>query len=316
MPNKTSIQWTDYTSNPILPKEGGWGCSKVSPGCDHCYAETLNKRFGNGRDFAGKWEFVLNRVELNKLLRLKGSYKIFIADMFDLFHSDIPWELTVEVFKVMASLPQHTFQVLTKRPGRMAYFANNIYEWPSNVWAGTSVESQKYAPRLECLLQVPALVRFVSAEPLLGPLNIKPYFFYCTCSVTPCMCKGVAIQQVIIGGESGPNARPMDLVWARDLIDQCDHLGVAVFMKQMGSAPTSGLSDTALWQELIDLSRQPDGVKLSDQLGSTFRRDMGSRRLGHYLKFRDSKGGKIEEWPEVFRRREFPCLKITSGTMV
>ena len=220
-------------------------------------------------------------------------------DMGDLFHSDIPWEMVTRVFNAMANTPWVTFQVLTKRPGRMAYFAGHFgadtgvgwqQEWPSNVWAGTSVESQKYAPRLDCLLRVPARVRFVSAEPLLGPLDLKPYFFKCTgCVPTPenplCACKGLAIHQVIIGAESGPGARPMDLAWAKSLRDQCQTSGVPFFMKQLGKRPFwNGIGPPPA--DHVYLERVPGG----------WRFDL----------LRDAKGGDPQEWPEDLRIREVP----------
>ena len=246
MPNKTNIEWTDYTSNPIVPVQGGWGCSKVSPGCDHCYAETLNKRLGNKRDFTGRWTFRLKRKELMDLettLRNKGHQRVFMCDMTDLFHSDVSWEYIYEIFQVMCELEQHTFQLLTKRPGRMAYFADWLEVhgawWPPNVWAGTSVESQKYAPRLDVLVRVPAKVRFVSVEPMLGPVDLKPWL---VCSEDCGFAVGQhdhwnGIHWVIIGGESGPRARPMDLEWAWDIIEQCSSASVPCFMKQLGSNP-------------------------------------------------------------------------------
>ena len=311
MSEKSTIQWTDATWSPVT------GCSKVSPGCDNCYAIKESNRHRNLPKYAGlvqngDWtgEVRCHPDLACEPLKWKKPKRIFVCSMSDLFHSNVPWEFIIKVFDVMRECPQHTFQLLTKRPGRMAHFAEYVWPlpWPDNVWAGTSVESQKYAPRIDCLLRVPAKVRFISAEPLLEPLNIKPYFFKCTgCGQIPCDCEGVAIQQVIIGGESGPGARPMSLNWARDIVEQCDTSGVAAFVKQMGSAPMSDLDDQALWERLIDLALSSDGVKLSDNLGNTFRRGVGGIRLGHYLKFHDLKGGIMDEWPESLRRREFPC---------
>ena len=246
MPNKTNIEWTDYTSNPIGPVQGGWGCSKVSPGCDHCYAETLNKRLGNKRDFTGRWTFRLKRKELMDLkttLRNKGHQRVFMCDMTDLFHSDVPWEHIYETFQVMCELEQHTFQLLTKRPGRMAYFADWLEVhgawWPPNVWAGTSVESQKYAPRLDVLARVPAKVRFVSVEPMLGPVDLKPWLFGSD-ERTGSADDGGMLSWVIAGGESGPRARPAHPDWFRRIRDDCDEAGVPFFFKQWGLwAPTN-----------------------------------------------------------------------------
>jgi len=174
--------------------------------------------------------------------------------MSDLFHSSVPFDFISQVFDVMAMADWHTFQVLTKRPGRMAHFAEKVWpchrpegEWPKNVWAGTSVESQKYAPRLDMLARVPAQVRFVSAEPLLGPLDLThigkqginaltgEWSHYheetgdvCTHWEEP------LINWCIVGGESGPGARPMHPQWGRDIRDQCQQFGVPFFFKQWG----------------------------------------------------------------------------------
>jgi protein gp37 len=177
--------------------------------------------------------------------------------MTDIFHSDVPFLMLADLFWVVEEwCPRLTFQVLTKRPGRMVYFANHVLngEWPSNVWAGTSVESAKYLPRLDVLARVPAKVRFVSVEPCLGPLDLKPYFFKCSgCGEKPCACKGLAINWVIAGGESGPGARPMHPDWARGLRDQCQAAGVPFFFKQWGAfVPKSqtSLSSPPVWGSL------------------------------------------------------------------
>lgn len=221
MANKTAIEWTDATWNPVS------GCTKVSPGCDHCYAETITNRFKRG-------PFETIRLHSNRLdqpTHWKKPRMIFTCSMGDLFHDAVDFWFIIRVFETMALTPQHTYQILTKRPGRMAYFAENIKEysshtwtdtWPSNVWAGTSVESSKYLPRLDVLARVPARVRFVSAEPLLGPLDLHPYL------------KSDAINWVIAGGESGLGARPMHPDWVREIKNQCLTAGVSFFFKQFG----------------------------------------------------------------------------------
>jgi len=278
MPNtKTKIEWTDATWSPVT------GCTKVSPGCDHCYAETMSHRLSNNPKYAlatkddGTWSGVVSCHEelLAQPLRWKKPRMIFVCSMADLFHSDVPWDFIVKVFNVMAATPWHTYQVLTKRPGRMAYFAQHLWPacitsaaplWPVNVWAGTSVESQKYAPRLDCLLRIPAKVRFVSAEPLLGPLDLRPWLgcphkdqedgdIVCS-ECGDAREKSRWIHQVIVGGESGPGARPMALAWAKSLLDQCRVAGVACFMKQIGSEPMSGLGDQDVYEELIELAQR------------------------------------------------------------
>ena len=322
---KTNIEWATDVWNPVT------GCSRVSAGCDRCYAETMSRRLSHNSKYAlatkadGKWSGVVSCHEelLDQPLRWKKPRMIFVCSMSDLFHSQVPWDFIGKVFDVMMSCPQHTFQVLTKRPGRMAFWADNMAEvcrerglpwsWPPNVWAGTSVESQKYAPRLDCLARVPAQVRFVSVEPMLGPVDLNQWLGLHGNRDTDGLSEFDApmpepvINWIIVGGESGPGARPMDLVWARDLVGQCQQAGVACFVKQLGSEPMSGLGDQDLYEELIELAQTPGGVRLSDRHGSTFRRDTDGLRLGHYLKFHDPKGGDMADWPEDLRVREMPA---------
>ena len=260
MGETTGIEWTDATWNPVT------GCTKVSPGCDSCYAIRETNRHRNLPKYAGlvsnmqkvhitgglDWtgEVRCHPDLLEVPLHWKTPRRIFVCSVSDLFHSKVPWEFIAKVFDVMIDCPQHTFQLLTKRPGRMAFWADNMaaiceerglpWPWPPWIWAGTSVESQRYAPRLDVLARVPAKVRFVSAEPLLGPLNLKPYFFKCsgTCAPTPdsphCACKGLAINWVISGGESGPGARPSHPDWFRRIRDDCQAVGIPYFHKQNG----------------------------------------------------------------------------------
>ena len=306
---KTKIEWATDTWSPVS------GCSKVSPGCTNCYAIRETNRHRNLPKYAGlvtrypdflgdgplEWtrEVRCHPELLDQPLHWKKPRMIFVCSMSDLFHDKVPWEFIVKVFDVMAATPWHTYQVLTKRPGRMAHFAEHIWPrhlgpckgwspgaaWPPNVWAGTSLEQewdgQKHlVRRLDCLLRVPAKVRFVSAEPLLGPLDLKPYFFKCSgCVPTPedpiCACKGLAINWVIIGGESGPGARPMDLAWARSLVGQCQVSGVPCFVKQLGRNPT----DSELLWDSVD----------------------GKGRL-----LWDAKGGDMTAWPHDLRVRQMP----------
>jgi protein gp37 len=243
----TAIEWTDETWNPVT------GCTKVSPGCDHCYAERVTERF-HGR---GSFErVVLHPERLDKPLRWSKPRKVFVNSMSDLFHEQVPDEFIAEVFAVMALAPQHTFQVLTKRHGRMRSllsdptFGSNFgpmwaamverdetfeVPWPlPNVWLGVSVEDQRWADiRIPALLDTPAAVRFVSAEPLLGPVRLRPW-------VSP-FTTDVSVDWVIVGGESGPGARPMHPDWARSIRDQCGALGVPFLFKQWGGrTPKAG----------------------------------------------------------------------------
>jgi protein gp37 len=268
MAETTGISWTDSTWSPVT------GCSKVSPGCDHCYAATFTERLeksGQHKKYGGlarnrEWtgEVRLHPDVLHEPLWWKKPRRVFVCSMSDLFHPKVPFEFIMRVFNIMACTEWHTYQLLTKRPGRMAYFAEKVWPrkggrwepldpaavengawpgtaWPSNVWAGTSVESQKYAPRLKVLARVPAKVRFVSVEPLLERVELYPFFFECSgCGQSPCACKGLAIHQVIVGGESGPGFRPMDMDWLLSLETECDAAGVSLFVKQ-DSGPRPGM---------------------------------------------------------------------------
>lgn len=268
----TNISWTDETWNPVT------GCSKVSPGCAHCYAETLSKdtkmaRFGyTGLDWTpanAALNVKLRPDRLEKPLHWTKPRMVFVNSMSDLFHELVPDEFIRSVFKVMAASPKHTFQVLTKRPERMMAFMNALGAEAAfadihgtvvrslplrNVWLGTSVENQHWADiRIPLLLKTPAAVRFLSCEPLLGPVYIEPYLWLQgTSTAGPWRnwegkivgrgggMGGQALSAlpsrdlhwIIVGGESGPGFRTMDLDWARQLRDQCLDASVPFFFKQ------------------------------------------------------------------------------------
>lgn len=210
----SAIEWTEATWNPTS------GCTKVSPGCDRCYAERITQRFP--RSFPNGFVLTLRPDSLEIPLRWKRPRTIFVNSMSDLFHMDVPDQYVQQVFDVMCATPQHTYQVLTKRAERLARLARKL-PWPSNVWIGVSVESAAYVWRMEYLRRVNAAVRFVSAEPLLGPLqnlNLS------------------GIQWLIAGGESQSGCRAADPMWFRDLRDQCLRHGVAFFLKQLGGHPS------------------------------------------------------------------------------
>ena len=225
----STIEWTDETWNPVT------GCSRVSPGCDHCYMFAFYPRLTamGVRGYEGSPDEVrLLPERLDAPLRWTQPRRVFVNSMSDLFHPDVPYDFITQVFDVMSDASArrgHVFQVLTKRPGRaVGWWLRNRerYEgvWPAGVWIGASVESQKYAPRLTVLARLPAPVKFVSAEPLLGPVDLTRWL------------KAGDVQWVIAGGESGRSARPMALEWARALRDQCREAGVAFFLKQLGGA--------------------------------------------------------------------------------
>jgi three-Cys-motif partner protein len=246
MPAETSIEWTESTWNPVT------GCSKVSPGCAHCYAETLSLRFGRS---AKHWlpqyaeeNLVLHPDRLAQPRKWKRPRMIFVNSMSDLFHELIPLEYIRQVFEIMAETERHTFQVLTKRHERLAEIALEL-EWPPNVWVGVSIENDRWALRADYLRKVPAAVRFISAEPLLGPLddlNLE------------------RIDWLIAGGESGPKHRPVRPEWLRSLRDRCSREGVPFFFKQWGGIrPQAGgrLLDGREWNEMPRVAHSANGHK-------------------------------------------------------
>lgn len=234
----SSIEWTEATWNPTS------GCTKVSPGCDRCYAERITKRFP--QTFPNGFALTLRPHALDIPLRWRRPRTIFVNSMSDLFHAAVPEDYLQLVFDVMRRTPQHTYQILTKRAERLARVAPRLH-WPENVWMGVSVESARYAWRIDFLRRVPAVVRFISAEPLLAPLPALNL---------------AGIHWLIAGGESQSGCRPADVDWFRDLRDQCDAAGVAFFLKQLGGHPSkrggeSARVDGRRWVELPSLKREP-----------------------------------------------------------
>ncbi len=225
----STIEWTQATWNPVA------GCTPVSPGCLNCYAARMALRLermpnGTGHKYRGTAARARDgrpvfsgRINLDEeSLDLPRSWRlgriIFVNSMSDLFHEGVPEEYIRRVFSVMEECPQHTFQVLTKRPERALDLSPRL-PWPKNVWMGTSVESVKYIDRVRTLKRIPAKVRFLSCEPLLGPLPRLPL---------------ASIHWVIVGGESGPGARPMEEEWVLGIKAQCEERGAAFFFKQWG----------------------------------------------------------------------------------
>jgi protein gp37 len=214
MAGNTSIEWTEATWNPVT------GCTKVSEGCRNCYALRMAKRLhamGNPR-YANGFNVTLHPDLVDLPRSWKKPRKIFVNSMSDLFHKDVPLKFIQKVFHTMNETPQHTYQVLTKRPERLLELSPFLSFTP-NIWVGTSVEDVKATSRIDLLRDVPAYVRFLSCEPLIGPLdnlNLQN------------------IHWVIVGGESGPGARPMKEEWALSIRDQCKVQNVAFFFKQWG----------------------------------------------------------------------------------
>lgn len=242
MADGTGIEWTEATWNPVT------GCDRVSAGCDNCYALTLSKRLkamgaekyqtdGDPRTSGPGFGVTIHPKSLEQPYRWRASKLVFVNSMSDLFHARVPLDFVQNVFQVMAETPQHTYQVLTKRPLRALRMADKL-PWPPNVWLGVSVENQNTLHRVGHLRQIPAAVRFLSCEPLLGPLD------------------GIdlaGIHWVIAGGESGRGYRPMDLSWARGIRDACTQSGVAFFFKQWGGRTPKALGrelDGKIWDQM------------------------------------------------------------------
>lgn len=288
MADKSKIEWTDASWNPVT------GCTKVSPGCDHCYAETFAERWRGtkGHHFENGFDVQLRPERLDQPLRWKRPRRIFVNSMSDLFHEKVPDRFIAQVFETMGAAKQHTFQLLTKRHARMRSLLTRWSEhatkgchcpageggcsapvdvqhgvWPlPNVWLGVSVEDQKRADlRIPALLGTPAAVRWISAEPLLGPIDLARWLVYgcpacgqsgawtdgrairlgddvdeywcqtCGAETPMSACTPPGLNWVVCGGESGPGARPMHPDWARSLRDQCVEAGVAFHFKQWGA---------------------------------------------------------------------------------
>ena len=304
----SKIPYTDATWNPIR-YINGWMCTKVSTGCLRCYAETFNGRFGNKLPYSGPDPaigFRLDEQVLDKPLHWRKPRRIFVQSMGDLFHPDVPFEFITRVFDIMCSWrwpnkaaerdgdesllvdPGHTYQVLTKRPERIRQWLDWVDQYwpgdspfnvcgdigavvPKHIWLGTTCENQEMADkRIPELLKIPAAVRFVSVEPMLGPIRFPRDVLICDrdpdeaspVACIPCLCEkhwvngmmqgsGARLEcldWLIIGCESGPNRRPCKLEWVRDLVEQCDAATVPVFVKQLDIAGKVS-KDPAEWPE-------------------------------------------------------------------
>lgn len=232
MAQASTIEWTEATWNPVT------GCSQVSPGCAHCYAKTFAERWRGIPDHPYEQGFDLRLwpERLDVPLRWKRPRTIFVNSMSDLFHEDIPLGFIESVFETMRQAHWHTFQILTKRHDRLEALAEH-FDWPPNVWMGVSIENRRFVSRADSLRTVPSAVRFISAEPLLGPLDGLDL---------------TGIDWLIAGGESGPGHRRIDPTWVRELRDQCGVDGVAFFFKQWGGhRPKSNgrVLDGRTWDE-------------------------------------------------------------------
>ncbi|QDH92849.1 hypothetical protein KNU62_gp64 [Gordonia phage Bakery] len=318
MSDRTGIEWTDATWNPVT------GCTKVSAGCDHCYAETLAERFRGtaGHYFENGFDVQLRENKLREPLGWRKPRKVFVNSMSDLFHDAVPDEYISRVFAMMALTPQHTYQVLTKRHARMRallsvpdllrdypFWEVLDHRWPlPNVWLGVSTENQQWAEiRIPALLDTPAAVRFISAEPLLGPVRLC-----CCITAGPdlegpsefCWMHGrSSLDWVIVGGESGRGARPMHPQWARDIRDQCVAAGVPFLFKQWGQWGLEG--DTAHYLATDgtlyapgDLT-YPDGPRYADALRAGHNRGLHTvYRVGKGRAGRELDGRTWDQYPE------------------
>lgn len=233
MSQNSKIEWTETTWNSVT------GCTKVSPGCQNCYAERMAKRLkAMGQpNYQNGFTVTCHPNMLSTPLKWRRPRLVFVNSMSDLFHADVPDSFIQQVFTTMSQASQQTFQVLTKRAERLAAMAP-LLPWPKNVWVGVTVENAACAHRISCLRKVPAHIRFLSLEPLLGPMpNINLN----------------GIHWVIVGGESGPGARRMDPAWVRDIRDQCIAAGVPFFFKQWSGVHQKKLGrelDGQIWDEM------------------------------------------------------------------
>lgn len=296
---KTLIQWTDTTWNPTT------GCTRVSEGCRNCYIERTPAFRMHGRKFVnGSTGVLLHPDRLKQPLHWRKPRRVFVNSLSDLFHEDVPESFLDRVFKVMVQAKAHSFQILTKRPQRMRdylsrfkpdgegyvtrdgkpamgepgigpIFADNRWP-PPHIWLGVSVEDQATADeRIPILLQTPAAVRWISAEPLLGPVDLSRWLPIRQVTANALYERNgrpALIDWVVVGGESGPRARPCDLAWIRSIKDQCHIAGVSCFVKQLGAnARTNGIAGYDDSMERVVL--------------------------------KDKKGGLIDEWPTDLQRR-------------
>ena len=239
MAASSSIEWTDATWNPVT------GCTQVSPGCDHCYALTFAERFRNvrGHYFERGFDLQLRPNMLTAPSKWRQPKRIFVNSMSDLFHRDIPDEYISDVFTQMEQIDRHIYQVLTKRPERMRRFVKSRYverSAPAHIWLGVSVENNDFAWRADMLRSVEAKIKFLSVEPMLGPVDAVSL---------------ADVSWVIVGGESGPHHRQMDAMWVRDVRDRCMAARIPFFFKQWHKSGTGRILDDRTWDQM-PLSRR------------------------------------------------------------
>jgi protein gp37 len=300
---ESKIEWTDATWNPVT------GCTRVSKGCRNCYMARTVPRQG-----LDPWKVVLHPDRLEQPLKWRRPRRIFVNSLSDLFHEDVPIKFISRVWLTMQLAPQHTFQILTKRPGRMLAYMREFGHYEGkplpNVWLGVSAENQETADeRIPLLLQTPAAVRFVSAEPLLGPVSFRwaQWEPFSRDRVTNHLDGLRRLDWIIVGGESGPGARPMHPYWARSIRDQCQAAGVPFFFKQWGewtaigqmpNGETPGCSDYHRNATSVVLHR--DGQQnLTYPPGAMTMLKIGKKFAGSTLDGREHK-----EWPTTAQIEE------------
>ena len=259
----TKIEWVTNqdgtkgeTWNPVT------GCTKISTGCKNCYAARMAKRLAGRYGYPEaphQFDVTLHPDRLEEPLHWRKPRRVFVCSMSDLFHEDVRPEFIHQVFETMMEASKHTFQILTKRPEKMQWFIDAWSQWRMwplpNIWLGVSAENQEQADtRIPWLLQTPAAVRFVSVEPMLGGVKLFGWNSLTWGKIPP----SAFLHWVIIGGESGPGARPMEIAWARSLVGQCKAAGVPCFMKQLGGR-VDKRSDPALWSEDLRVREYPRG---------------------------------------------------------
>ncbi len=297
---KTKIEWTDRVWNPTT------GCTKVSQGCKHCYAERMAGRIWGERKFT---DIVCHMDRLEIPLRWKQPQRIFVDSMSDLFHEQVPFGFVQLVFEMMFQADQHTYQILTKRPERMLEFITRYapndwisrgFPWPlPNVWLGVSAENQETADqRIPVLLRTPAAVRFVSAEPLLGPMFIQGFLLDGWHKYAP------RLNWLIVGGESGPGARPMHPDWARGLRDQCQVTGTKFFFKQWGEwspASANEVDENGVWKGRGEAKyvwgTEKCGYYCDEAVGHVDHREALMKRVGKKKAGRMLDGREWNEFP-------------------
>lgn len=284
----TTIEWTDMVWNPVT------GCDKVSEGCRNCYAESIAHRFWGERPFT---EVRCHPERLDAPIHWTKPRRVFVNSMSDLFHEEVSQQFLTAVFSIMLECPQHRFQILTKRPERMRAFCS-AYRLPPNIWLGVSCEDQTTADeRIPLLLQTPSAVRWVSAEPLLGPVDLTNLSVRTDRGIEQWDVldkreaadadpgsPNTVLDWVVIGGESGPQARPCDMTWIRAIVQQCQAATIPVFVKQLGSRPFADIPELETWP-----------LSIMDEHGG--------------LHLKNHKGGDPSEWPTDLRVREWPCLE-------